>query len=57
MPGESYRGRLRSLLLYLYYVLRPFFVGIREVQERVSERIEKVPRLHVDGTLNISRVA
>ena len=32
-------------------------MGIREVQERVSERIEKVPRLQVDGTLNISRVA
>ena len=32
-------------------------VGIREVQERVSERIEKVPGRYVDGTLNISRVA
>ena len=31
--------------------------GIREVQERVSERIEKVPGWYVDGTLNISRVA
>ena len=29
----------------------------REVQERVSERIEKVPGRYVDGTLNISRVA
>ncbi len=32
-------------------------MGIREVQERVSERIEKVPGRYVDGTLNISRVA
>ena len=30
---------------------------IREVQERVSERIENVPGLYADGTLNISRVA
>ena len=34
-----------------------FFVGIREVQERVSERIEKVPGWYVDGTLNISQGA
>ena len=33
------------------------FVGIREVQERVSERIEKVPRRYVDGTLKTSRGA
>ena len=32
-------------------------MGIREVQERVSERIAKVPGRNVDGTLNISRVA
>ena len=32
-------------------------VGIREVQESVSERIEKVPGRYADGTLNISRVA
>ena len=31
--------------------------GIREVQERVSERIKKIPRRYVDGTLNISWVA
>ena len=31
--------------------------GIREVQESVSERIEKVPGRCVDGTLNISLVA
>ena len=31
--------------------------GIREVQESVSERIEKVPGRYVDGTLNISLVA
>ena len=30
---------------------------IREVQESVSERIEKVLGRYVDGTLNISRVA
>ena len=33
------------------------FAGIREVQERVSERIEKVPGRYVDGTLKASRVA
>ena len=41
------------------HLLRPFGGGggIREVKERVSERIEKVPGRYVDGTLNISRVA
>ena len=34
-----------------------FLVGIREVQEKVSERREKVPGRYVNGTLNISRVA
>ena len=34
----------------------PLFVGIREVQERVSGRIEKVPGRYVDGTLKASRV-
>ena len=37
--------------------LRPLFVGIREVQERFSERIKKVPGRYVDGTVNASRVA
>ena len=37
--------------------LKPFFVGIRERQERVSERIEKVPGRYVDGTLKTSRLA
>ena len=32
-------------------------MGIRKVQERVSERIERVPGRYVDGTMNISRVA
>ena len=32
-------------------------MGIREVQERVSERIEKVPGRYVDSTLKASRVA
>ena len=32
-------------------------MGIREVQERVSERIEKVPGRYVDGTLKTSLVA
>ena len=32
-------------------------MGIREVQERVSERIEKVPGRYVDGTVKASRVA
>ena len=32
-------------------------MGIREVQERVSERVEKVPGRYVDGTLKTSRVA
>ena len=35
----------------------PLSVGIREVQERVSERIEKVPGRCVDGTLKASRMA
>ena len=37
--------------------LRPLIVGIREVQERVSETIEKVPGRYVDGTVKASRVA
>ena len=32
-------------------------MGIREVHERVSGRIEKIPGRYVDGTLKISRVA
>ena len=32
-------------------------MGIREVQERVSERTEKVPGRYVDGTLKASRAA
>ena len=32
-------------------------MGIREVEERVSERIEKVPGRYVDGTVKASRVA
>ena len=32
-------------------------MGIREVEERVSERIEKVPGRYVDGILKASRVA
>ena len=32
-------------------------MGIREVQETVSERIEKVPGRYVGGTVKISRVA
>ena len=32
-------------------------MGIREVPERVSERIEKVPGRYVDSTVKASRVA
>ena len=32
-------------------------MGIREIQEKVTERIEKVPGRYVDGTLKISRLA
>ena len=32
-------------------------MGIREVHERVSERIEKVPGRYVDGTVKASHVA
>ena len=32
-------------------------MGIREVQEKVSEMIEKVPGRYVDGTLKASRMA
>ena len=43
---------MRNEALYLWNTfLGPLFVGIREVQERVSERIEKVPERYVDGTL------
>ena len=50
--------RLCEFFVPVEHLLRPFFLlGIREVQERVSERIEKVPGRYVDGTLNISRVA
>ena len=31
-------------------------MGIREVQERVYERTEKVPEQYVDGTVKASRV-
>ena len=47
----------KKLCTYRTPFLGPLFVGIREVQERVSERIEKVPRRYVDGTLKASRVA
>ena len=33
--------------------LRPLLVGIREVQERDSERIEKVPGRYMYGTLKL----
>ena len=32
-------------------------MGIREVQEKVSERVEKVPERYVDGTLKASRLS
>ena len=32
-------------------------MGIREVPERVSERIEKVPGRYVDNTVKASRAA
>ena len=32
-------------------------MSIREVQERVSEKIEKVPGRYLDGTLKNSRLA
>ena len=32
-------------------------MGIREVQERIFERIGKVPGRYVDGTLKASRMA
>ena len=56
---EASEKRICEFVLPVKHLLRPghFFVGIREVQERVSERIEKVPGRYVDDTLNISRVA
>ena len=42
------KRNLRSLCTYQTPFYGPLFVGIREVQERVSERIEKVPGRYVD---------
>ena len=53
--------RICEFFLPVEHILRPFFfwggVCIREVQERVSERIKKIPGRYVDGTMNISWVA
>ena len=54
---EASQKRIGEFFVPIEHLLRPLFVDIREIQERVSERIEKVPGRYVDGTLNISRVA
>ena len=54
---EPSQKRICESFLPIKHLLRPLFVGIREVQERVSERIEKVPGWYVDGTLKASRMA
>ena len=55
---EARQKRICEFFLHIEHLLRPLFVGIREVQERISERIEKVPAgWYVDGTLKASRVA
>ena len=54
---EASHKSICEFFLPIEYLLRLLFVGIREVQEMVSERIEKVPGCYVDGTLKASRVA
>ena len=54
---EASQKRISEFFLPIEHLLRPLFVGIREVQERVSERIKKVPGRYVDGILKASRVA
>ena len=48
---EASQKRICEFFVPIEQLLRALFVGIREVQERVSERIEKVPGRYVDGTL------
>ena len=54
---EASQKRICEFFVPIEHLLRTFFVGIRKVQERVSERIEKVPGRYVDGTVKASRVA
>ena len=51
---EASQKRICEFSVPIEHLLRPLFVGIREVQERVSERIEE---RYVDGTVKASRVA
>ena len=54
---EASQKRICEFFVPIEQLLRALFVGIREVQERVSDRIEKVPGRYVDGTVKASRVA
>ena len=54
---EASQKRICDFFVHIEHLLRTFFVGIRKVQERVSERIEKVPGRYVDGTVKASLVA
>ena len=54
---EASQKRICEFFVPIEHLLWLLFVGIREVQERVSERIEKVPGRYVDGTVKASRVA
>ena len=54
---EASQKRICELFLPIENLSRPLFVGVREVQERVSERIENIPGRYVDGTLKASRMA
>ena len=40
---EASQKRICEFFVLIEHLLRPLFVSIREVQEMVSERIEKVP--------------
>ena len=51
------RKEFANSFVPIEHLLRSLFVGIRKVQERISERIEKVPGRYVDGTMKASRVA
>ena len=56
MTKEASQKRICEFFVPIQHIFKAF-VGIREVQERVSERIEMVPGRYVDGTLKASRVA
>ena len=54
---EASQKRICEFFVPIEHIFKAFACGIREVQERVSESIEKVPGRYVDGTVKASRVA